>query len=153
MLDFKHLRSLRFESGNGELTASGPRRFAEIMLEEAEVLALRFPERAQRYLEEASLRFIEVCDTVGCVVAAVCSETAALRAGSVAALTQSTDMKAIYDKLASDINLPSFNEIATWARNRDAPLEQLNRGSWTGWLQRLFRVLAGESSGVMSDNS
>ena len=135
-----------------------PRAFAEMLLEEGELMALRLPDKAISLLDEAERLFREAYDPVGATIAAIRSMVAAIHSGqSGPALLRYANIENNYSAVPSNdvgigllwwsqAGLPSWSELeslrsATVTANRTI----LDHPSWQGWLQRLVHLAVWQS--------
>jgi hypothetical protein len=135
----------------------GGRRFAEIALEEGELLALRLPERAARLLEAACFHFIEARDRAGFFISSV-RWAIALVHGGIAEGARYTLLKQVHPaymflqtnaKGPPVVTLPAWDDLLAWSRSpaKSVPLERLDHPAWAGWLHRLFCCLLWDAGG------
>jgi hypothetical protein len=129
---------------------AGGRRFAEVALEEGELLALRLPERATKLLEAGCLRFIQIEDRAGNFISSVRCVIALAHAGSAERAREvlAQQVRPAYTRLLeampgpSAAPLPTWEELSAWSRKPGAAsLERLAHKDWAGWLHRLFCCL------------
>ena len=115
----------------------GPRRVAEVALDEGELLALRLPEPAQRLFSLAARRFGEAGDTVGGFIAKV---MVALTEGE-AEPVMVAGLKMAYEALPRDAGgepLPPWPDLLGSRRTRTP----VGHPEWGGWLPRLLVACA-----------
>jgi WD40 repeat protein len=114
--------------------AVGPRRMAELALDEGELLALRLPIHGARLLDRAAAWFGEVDDLAGELIATICAHLAVLRAGRPLPRRNLALVTLLYQRFraeAAGAGLPDPGADLGYAERRD----------WRGWLQRLALLL------------
>ena len=119
----------------------GPRRLAELALEEGELLALRLPEPGACLLDAAATWFHHADDKVGRLMAYTAARLADGRARRQVRITQ---LEEIYrDAQQSGVKLPDWSQLQKEARRSSTvELGQWRTASpWEGWLQRLTWLL------------
>jgi hypothetical protein len=105
----------------------GPRRRAELALEEGELLALRLPDRGVRLLNASAGWFAEIDDSVGAAIAEAAAALAEVRAETSTAVDR---VGRIYARLHDMVDSSEADEHAL-------------RAKWDGWLIRLGAVTGG----------
>jgi hypothetical protein len=127
----------------------GRRRFAELALEEGELLALRLPALALPLLDLAHDSFVGVGDRAGALIAAVCAAAAGVRCNSTEHVDWqlTTKVQPAYERLVADGAdgaagaLPAWDELERCTHDPRADLQRFDDPCWSGWAHRLFRCL------------
>lgn len=131
-----------------DLPRIGPRRLAELALEEGELLALRLPGPGGCLLDAAAALFERTNDKVGRLIAYTAARLAALQAGLQ---VSRADLEAVYrDARTVARNLPDWPDLLSRARRSSArvPQQRRTRSGWEGWLLRLAWLVAEPGSSV-----
>jgi hypothetical protein len=136
--------------------AIGPRRMAELALDEGELLALRLPRDAVRLLNLAYEWFVTADDAAGALIAWTRSMIALIHGTTTwigwggarpAALRDSPKaLQALYERLGASgraRGMPRWAELAALASDPDPRrLDTIRDPSWGDWLERMLVCLA-----------
>ncbi|GEM_PF-7035746 len=120
-----------------------PRDWAEVALEEGELLALRLPGRGKRLLDLAARLFEQAGDLPAATISSIRSVIASYHQGDADGAGQTLNqLKRRYDRLraVSGSDLPAWGSLIDWARGRSP--HAVADGAWDGWLTRLAVCIA-----------
>ncbi|MGY8662418.1 ATP-binding protein [Bradyrhizobium sp. UFLA05-109] len=140
-----------------ELGSDQPLLAAEVAVEEAELLALRLPQRAKMLFDFAYERFKLIGHAPGALVAAIGGVIAAVRAGEKdkAIADLENKVRPTYQDFAPTASLPSWESIVSWseaiAKKTDAPERMPSHPDWADWLNRLIRARTAVTAGMSPD--
>lgn len=140
-----------------EVGSDQPLLAAEVAVEEAELLALRLPQRAKMLFDFAYERFKLIGHAPGALVAAIGGVIAAVRAGEKdkAIADLENKVRPTYQDFAPTASLPSWESIVSWseaiAKKTDALDRMPSHPDWADWLSRLIRARTAVNTGTSPD--